>query len=386
VNPIHSKIQVAVEDAKPRICLQAGAQGQCALLLGRWTAAQLADSAVWDAIAAVLRSSAAVQELAGWDLREMRYLDHFGAQLLWDAWGRRWPHALNALPQHRAMLERVARFSGSVPGAQSTSLRQWYLGLGAWLYAAASHARGMLQLVGQLALDLLRLVRAPTRAPWRDLSGHLYRVGATALPITALVGFLVGVVLAYLMSQQLRQFGADTFIVNILGISLVRELGPVLAAVLLAGRSGSAITAQIGVMRVTEELDAMRVMGISLSYRLVLPRALAMALAMPLVALWTTLAALLGGMLAAQLSVDLSMAYFVSALPRVVRLSNLWLLLSKSAIFGLLIALVACHYGLRVKPNTQSLGRGTTASVVTSITVVILVDALFAVLFKGVGL
>jgi phospholipid/cholesterol/gamma-HCH transport system permease protein len=111
-----------------------------------------------------------------------------------------------------------------------------------------------------------------------------------------------------------------------------------------------------------------------------------MALAMPLVALWTTLAALLGGMLAAQLSVDLSMAYFVSALPRVVRLSNLWLLLSKSAIFGLLIALVACHYGLRVKPNTQSLGRGTTASVVTSITVVILVDALFAVLFKGVGL
>jgi phospholipid/cholesterol/gamma-HCH transport system permease protein len=137
---------------------------------------------------------------------------------------------------------------------------------------------------------------------------------------------------------------------------------------------------------VTEELDAMRVMGISLSYRLVLPRALAMALAMPLVALWTTLAALLGGMLAAQLSVDLSMAYFVSALPRVVRLSNLWLLLSKSAIFGLLIALVACHYGLRVKPNTQSLGRGTTASVVTSITVVILVDALFAVLFKGVGL
>jgi phospholipid/cholesterol/gamma-HCH transport system permease protein len=386
VNPIHSKIQVAVEDAKPRICLQASAQGQSALLLGRWTATQLADAAVWEAIAAVLRPRDAVQALAGWDLRQMRYLDHVGAQLLWDAWGRRWPQELSALPQQRAMLERVARFSGSVPPARSTSLRQWYLGLGAWIYAVASHAKGMLQLVGQLALDLLHLARAPSRAPWRDLSGHLYRVGATALPITALVGFLVGVVLAYLMSQQLRQFGADTFIVNILGISLVRELGPVLAAVLLAGRSGSAITAQIGVMRVTEELDAMRVMGISLSYRLVLPRALAMALAMPLVALWTTLAALLGGMLAAQLSVDLSMAYFVSALPRVVRLSNLWLLLSKSAIFGLLIALVACHYGLRVKPNTQSLGRGTTASVVTSITVVILVDALFAVLFKGVGL
>jgi hypothetical protein len=98
--------------------------------------------------------------------------------------------------------------------------------------------------------------------PWRDISGHLYRIGAAALPITALVGFLIGVVLAYLMSQQLRQFGADAFIVNVLGISLIRELGPMLAAILIAGRSGSAITAQIGVMRVTEELDAMKVMGI----------------------------------------------------------------------------------------------------------------------------
>ena len=111
--------------------------------------------------------------------------------------------------------------------------------------------------MGQLLLDSEQLLRAPRRGPWRDFSGHLYRIGATALPITALVGFLIGVVLAYLMSRQLRQLGADAFVVNILGVSLIRELGPVLAAILLAGRSGSAITAQIGVMRVTEELDAM---------------------------------------------------------------------------------------------------------------------------------
>jgi phospholipid/cholesterol/gamma-HCH transport system permease protein len=143
------------------------------------------------------------------------------------------------------------------------------------------------------------------------VSGHLYHIGATALPITALVGFLIGVVLAYLMSLQLRQFGADAFIVNILGISLIRELGPVLAAILVAGRSGSAITAQIGVMRVTEELDAMRVMGIPKGYRLVLPRAMALALAMPLISVWTTLAALLGGMLAADLAMGVTPAYFL---------------------------------------------------------------------------
>jgi phospholipid/cholesterol/gamma-HCH transport system permease protein len=218
------------------------------------------------------------------------------------------------------------------------------------------------------------------------VSGHLYRIGATALPITALVGFLIGVVLAYLMSLQLRQFGADAFIVNILGISLIRELGPVLAAILIAGRSGSAITAQIGVMRVTEELDAMRVMGIPPGFRLVMPRAMALAVVMPLVSVWTTLAALIGGMLAADFSMGITPDFFLEALPKAVEISNLTLATGKSVVFGLLIALVGCHYGLRVKPNTESLGEGTTASVVTSITVVILVDALFAVVFKDVGI
>lgn len=158
-----------------------------------------------------------------------------------------------------------------------------------------------------------------------------------------------------------------------------------LAAILVAGRSGSAITAQIGVMRVTEELDAMRVMGIALGQRLVWPRAVALAIAMPLIAVWTTLAALAGGMLAADLALGISPAYFYQALPAAVGLPNLWLALAKSTVFGTLIALVACHWGLRVKPNTQSLGEGTTASVVTSITVVIVVDALFAIAFKTVG-
>ncbi|KAB2893559.1 MAG: ABC transporter permease, partial [Burkholderiaceae bacterium] len=248
------------------------------------------------------------------------------------------------------------------------------------------HGLHLVQLIGQLVLDGVRVLRAPRRGPWRDVSGHLYRMGATALPITALVGFLIGVVLAYLMALQLRQFGAESFIVNILGISLIRELGPMLGAILVAGRSGSAITAQIGVMRVTEELDAMRVMGIAHGFRLVLPRALALAIAMPLISVWTTLAALAGGMLAADLTMGITPGYFVQALPRAVAPANLYLAVAKSAVFGVMIALIGCHWGLRVKPNTQSLGEGTTASVVTAITVVIIVDALFAIAFKSVGI
>jgi phospholipid/cholesterol/gamma-HCH transport system permease protein len=130
----------------------------------------------------------------------------------------------------------------------------------------------------------------------------------------------------------------------------------------------------------------MKVMGIARGFRLVMPRAIAMSVAMPLLAVWTTVAALLGGMLASDLVLGLTPAYFVAALAKAVEVSNLWLAVGKSAVFGLLIALIACHYGLRIKPNTQSLGEGTTASVVTSITMVILVDALFAVVFKDVGI
>ncbi|WP_255368670.1 ABC transporter permease [Polaromonas sp. OV174] len=324
--------------------------------------------------------------LVRWDLRALEKLDYLGAQVLWRHWGQRWPAQLQLAPDQREVLQSVARFTVSPAKRPPFDWRAPVILLGQRVFELLDHSKGLVRLLGQLLLDILSLFRHPRRGPWRDLSGHLYHFGATALPITALVGFLIGVVLAYLIAQQLRQYGADAFIVNILGISLIRELGPVLAAILIAGRSGSAITAQIGVMRVTEELDAMRVMGIAKGYRLVMPRALALALVMPLISVWTTLAALLGGMLAAQVSMGVTPSFFINALPAAVDVANLTLATGKSVVFGVLIALVGCHYGLRVKPNTESLGQGTTASVVTSITVVILVDALFAVLFKGVGI
>ena len=386
------KSLTAMPDLPPTLTLQSTSDGRCAVLGGCWSAARLAEPAAWRQITQALHDLplAAMPGQAGsrvgWDLRQITRLDHTGAQLLWNAWGRQWPAQLALEPGQQAMFDRVARFTRPRPQPARVSALALFLQLGQGLWGVLDHLKGLLQLIGQLLLDLLTLLRAPRRGPWRDVSGNLYHIGATALPITALVGFMIGIVLAYLMSRQLRQFGADTFIVNILGIALIRELGPMLAAILIAGRSGSAITAQIGVMRVTEELDAMRVMGIARGYRLVLPRSIAMAIAMPLIAVWTTAASMLGGMLAADLVLGVTPAYFFATLPNAVSIGNMWLGLGKSVVFGLLIALIACHYGLRVKPNTESLGQGTTASVVTSITLVLLVDALFAVVFKNVGL
>ena len=372
----------------PRIEQQQTPEGVVRAVLGAWTAADLTGQTTWPAVQDQLKTAGDPND-AHWSLLNIDQLDHLGAQLLWAHWGHAWPAHIDLAPQHRALIESVEKYAAQ-PLPKPT--HDWkdslaVLGvLGDRALGMLDHIKSLIRLIGQLLLDIIRLIRRPHEGPWRDLSGHLFHIGATALPITALVGFLIGVVLAYLISQQLKQFGADAFIVNILGISLIRELGPVLAAILIAGRSGSAITAQIGVMRVTEELDAMRVMGIARGFRLVMPRALALAIVMPLISVWTTVAALLGGMLAANAAMGITPAFFITALPGAVDIANLTLATCKSVVFGVLIALVGCHFGLRVKPNTESLGQGTTSSVVTSITVVILVDALFAVLFKNVGI
>ena len=372
-------------DTRPQLIRETSAGDAWVQVRGRWSAAELGVPAVWKAVCSELKAAPA-QPGTGWNLEAVGHLDHMGAQVLWNHWGRAWPERLTLSAEQRSMLARVAEFSITPPVVPPRTWLQRYEGLGRVLVEALAQGRDFVKLIGQLFLDLLQLVRAPGRGPWRDVSGHLYQMGGSALPITALVGFLIGVVLAYLTALQLRQFGAESFIVNILGMAVIRELGPLLAAILVAGRSGSAITAQIGVMRVTEELDAMRVMGISHGYRLVMPRAIALAIAMPLISVWTSVAALGGGMLASDLALGITPSFFFQSMPAAVNVSNLTLAVGKSVVFGLMIALVGCHCGLRVEPNTQSLGRGTTAAVVASITVVILVDAVFAIAFRSVGI
>jgi phospholipid/cholesterol/gamma-HCH transport system permease protein len=340
-------------------------------------------------VADALRAQLAVYTHAArdthWDLSGVARMDHAGAMMLWQTWGRQRAEHLVLRAEHEGLFSHLQATPMAEPPREKFSWLTPGLAVTRPLFVLGAHLIEVVVLLGRVSLALLSALRHPATLPWREISANIYRTGAQALVITALVGFLIGIVLSYLSAQQLKAYGAGIFIVNLLGIAVIRELGPVLAAILVAGRSGSAMTAQIGVMRVTDEIDAMAVMGIPYTLRLVLPRIVALAISLPLIVLWTNAIALIGGMVAARYELDISLGYFISELPNAVPVANLWLGLAKGVVFGILIALLACHFGLRIEPNTESLGTGTTNSVVAAITTVILVDAIFAVLFSGVG-
>jgi phospholipid/cholesterol/gamma-HCH transport system permease protein len=353
---------------------------------GSWQVQALAGAGTMARIMPVLRDLSS-DSLAEWDLSHISAMDHIGAQVLWNAWGKVRPQHLDMTPGHEsffALLEQAGPLALPPLPSNGRQLTLFAM-LKNLLVEFSGHVLGFIALIGQLILDLGRFAGKPQRGPWKEISANIFHTGYQALGITALVGFLIGVVLSYLSAQQLHTFGGDVYLVNILGMSIIRELGPLLAAILVAGRSGSSITAQLGVMRVTEELDAMLVMGLPHGFRLVMPKVIALAISMPLLVIWTDAMALIGGMVAAKIELGFSPDYFVQRLPHVVPLANYWIGLGKGVAFGSLIALVACHFGLRIKANTESLGEGTTISVVTAITLVIVADAIFSILFSKVG-
>ncbi|HEU4776296.1 MAG TPA: ABC transporter permease [Telluria sp.] len=370
---------------EPTLTLDSGAaNGPAATAAGTWQVHALALGSAMHTLTGQLNALKDKANIA-WDLSAIDSLDHIGAQLLWNAWGKTRPASLRLAPGQEEFFKRLEAAGNLELKAPRKQRLTSVMVLGFAMLQFFEHLRGFIALIGSVTQDLGRFARHPLRGPWREISANIFHAGPQALGITALVGFLIGVVLSYLSAQQLRNFGGDIYLVNLLGMSIIRELGPLLAAILVAGRSGSSITAQLGVMRVTEELDAMLVMGISHGFRLILPKVIALAVSMPLLVIWTDVMALIGGMVSANVELHLSPYYFVEKLPDAVPLANYLIGLGKGTVFGVLIALVSCHFGLRIKPNTESLGRGTTTSVVTAITVVILADAVFAILFNGVG-
>ena len=322
-------------------------------------------------------------ERVAWDLVGIVELDDAGA--VWLVEALRGAERVEVAPRHRDMLTQVSE--GMLVQREAVSFDP--LAGVVWTGQTAAHAmvhlRDGISLLGQLALDLAGMLRRPREFPLREFSAGIFRAGVTALPVTMLVGFLVGIVLTYLSALQLKRYGADLLVINIVGVGVVRELGPMLASIISAGRSGSAITAQLGVMRVTEEVEALSVMGISVTARLVLPRVLALAIALPLVSFCTDIAALVGAMLVTKFTLGITPGAFLQALPQAVEVMNFWIGIGKSVAFGFAVAFVACHYGLRVLPNTDSLAVGVTRSVVAAITCVIILDAIFAVMLRNVG-
>jgi phospholipid/cholesterol/gamma-HCH transport system permease protein len=250
----------------------------------------------------------------------------------------------------------------------------------------ARRAVEFLAFIGEAAASLARLAVHPQRFRWRALFSDIETAGVNALPIVALLAFMMGIVIAYQGGQQLQTYGANIFIVELVALTLLRELTPLITAIIVAGRTGSAYTAQIGTMQITEEVDALRTIGIRPMDLLVLPKLLALIIALPLLTVFADALSVFGGMVMAQALLEVSFSDFLDRFPQVVTPTSFLLGVGKAPVFAAIIALVGCYQGFQVRGGADSVGRQTTVSVVQSIFLVIAADALFSVVLGGVGL
>ncbi len=240
--------------------------------------------------------------------------------------------------------------------------------------------------MGHLAYAFIHTLSNPKEIRLKETVYHIHQSGFNALVIIGLTSFLVGMVISYQGSVQLAKFGADIFIVDTVAISITRELAPMITAIVIAGRSGSAYTAEIGAMKITEEISAMRTMGFDPYTFLVLPRIIALMIALPLLIFFSDLMGIFGGMVAAAMALDISMVQFTNRLYEVLEVKHYILGMIKGPVFAFIIASIGCFRGFQVSDNTESIGHHTTASVVNAIFLVIAFDALFSVIFTELDL
>jgi len=250
----------------------------------------------------------------------------------------------------------------------------------------AGEAKALIAFVGATTVCTLRLIRRPGRVRFVSTVHHIERIGIDAVPILGLLAFLIGVVLAFQGADQLRAYGAEVFTINLLGVSILREIGVLITAIMVAGRTGSAFAAEIGTMKVNQEVDAMRTIGLDPMETLVLPRLLALAITLPLLVFFANTMALVGGAVMVMVGLDLSFEQFVEQLENAVQLNTLAVGLIKAPVFAVLIGIVSCYEGLKVSGSAESVGRHTTQSVVKSIFLVIVFDAAFSIFFSRIGL
>jgi phospholipid/cholesterol/gamma-HCH transport system permease protein len=249
-----------------------------------------------------------------------------------------------------------------------------------------SEAKLVLAFVGQLVLSATTVIRRPRTANWRDFTSVMERAGADAVPIVLLINFLVGFVMALQSSPQLEAMGANILVADLIGIAMLRELAPLMTAIIVCGRSGAAFAAELGSMKVNEELDALRAMGFEPSRFLVVPRVLALVVVMPPLVLMADAMGCLGGLAVAVLHLDLTPTAYILELEHALSLRDLLSGLVKSGVFGIAIALISCQQGMATDGGAEGVGRRTTSSVVMTLFVLVLIDALFTAFFRATGL
>lgn len=290
-------------------------------------------------------------------------------------------------PRMQGLLQRVidAAPEEKAPEPPHRSLADWVAQIGKAVLDIWDETVDLLAFFGSLALVTLQAMMRPRRLRLNSVVSHIEQTGLNAMPIVGLISFLVGVVLAYQGADQLARFGAQIFTVNMVGISVLREMGILLTAIVVAGRSGSAFTAQIGTMKVNEEVDALETMGLNPIEVLVLPRVLALVISLPLLTFFADIMGLLGGGLMCVLLVDMSFQQYLNLLRQAITVSQFGVGMIKAPVFATLIALIGCFEGMRVTGSAESVGKLTTKSVVEGIFLVIVFDAFFSILFSMLG-
>ena len=364
----------------------AGSAANAARCTGVWTVAGISglerriDALQWPAAGEVAIETSAIVALdtaGAWLLqRTVRDLEARGLVV----------RLIGLRPEFNALAELIASRGVASAGGAPARRPGMLEGLGRKTFGEAREVIDFLAFVGESFTVLWRSILQPRRIRWRAILHNIETAGFDALPITGLLSFLMGVVIAYQGADQLQRFGANIYVVDLVGIAMLRELSPLMTAIIVAGRSGSAYTAQIGTMKVTEEIDALRTVGVVPQELLVLPKMLALVVVLPLLTVYTDITGVLGGMLMARTQLGLSYRVFLDRLDQAIVVSTYLTGLCKAPVFAMIIALVGCHRGFQTAGSADSVGRQTTISVVQAIFLVIVIDALFSVIFNMLDL
>ncbi len=288
--------------------------------------------------------------------------------------------------EHHALIKLVADQNVSpealVPPRQPGFLEE----IGRDALSFANNYLVFLAFIGRLTASTLRIMFTPAALRWRTVIRGIEEAGFDALPIVGLLTFLLGIVIAYQGGVVMQQYGAGIFIADLVGLSMLRELAPLITAIIVAGRTGSAYTAQIATMKVTEEVDALRTMGVAPLEALALPKFMALIIALPLLTMFADIMGILGGMIMASSQLDISFSMFFDRLSQAVSATSFLIGVGKTPVFAVIIAAVGCYQGFQASHGAEEVGRHTTISVVHSIFLVIVVDAIFSIVFSKIGI
>ena len=289
-------------------------------------------------------------------------------------------------PAHQKLFSLIEKQHASITKIPKAEKISFLAHLGQYTTVLAKEFTEYTSFIGKLTMEALRLSIHPKHIRWNALSNVLDTTGVQALPIIALLSFMIGIVLAYQMGNQLRPYGANVFIVNLLGLSILREFGPLITAIMVAGRTGSSFTAQLGIMKINQEIDALDTMGVTPAEILILPRIVGLFIALPLLTMWADIFGIFGGMIMANNMLGIGWHDFLNRFQQEIPLKSLMIGLGKAPVFALVISSIGCFQGMLVKSTADSLGKNTTRSVVLGIFFIIVIDAIFSIIFSKLKL